>query len=70
MAVNDQVRFYASELWSLVLINNVISSQQMSTDDKNTTNYQDYNFDQLFSNLLNLNKTVLNNVTITYSSFQ
>lgn len=67
MAVNDQVRFYASELWSLVLINNVISSQQMSTDDKNTTNYQDYNFDQLFSNLLNLNKTVLNNVTITYS---
>lgn len=67
MAVNDQVRFYASELWSLVLINNVISSQQMSTDDKNTKNYQDYNFDQLFSNLLNLNKTVLNNVTITYS---
>ena len=67
MAVNDQVRFYASELWSLVLINNVISSQQTSTDDKNTKNYQDYNFDQLFSNLLNLNKTVLNNVTITYS---
>ena len=51
MNVNDQVRYYAAELCSLVLINNIISSQQ-----------NDIKFNSLFAELFSLKKSILDNV--------
>lgn len=51
MSVNEQVRYYAAELWSLVLINSITAQQNK-------------NYDSLFSNLTNLNKANLINVIL------
>ncbi len=63
MSVNDQVRYYSAELWSLVLINNIINSQQ-----RDSKNYQNLNFESLFSNLINLKKSVLDNPSKSFES--
>jgi hypothetical protein len=55
MNVNDQVRYYAAELCSLVLINNIISSQQ-----------NEVKFDSLFAELFSLKKSILDNVKTIY----
>ena len=55
MNVNDQVRYYAAELCSLVLINNIISSQQ-----------NDIKFNSLFAELFSLKKSILDNVNINF----
>jgi len=56
-ALNEQVRFYSAELWSLVLINNIIETQKEKVSD-----YARLDFDRLFSSLINLDNTILKNV--------
>lgn len=59
-SVNEQLRFYAAELWSLVLISNILeqSKQQIKTND-----YANVNFESLFTNLISINRSILNNVS-------
>jgi len=66
MSVNDQVRYYSAELWSLVLINNIINSQQQQQND--SKNYQNLNYELLFTNLINLKKSVLDNPNKSFES--
>jgi hypothetical protein len=51
-SVNEQVRFYSAELWSLVLVNNLINKHKKGDE---------VNFESLFSLLLTMNKSILSN---------
>ena len=57
-SVNEQVRIYSSELWSLVLINNILDQ---NNSNLNNDDYSNVNFDNLFTTLDSINKTILAN---------
>ena len=61
--MNEQVRFYAAELWALVLLNKIVSQQTMSIDGEQEPNsYANTDFGLLFTNLMHLNSSILSNV--------
>lgn len=56
-SINEQVRNYSSELWSLVATNNILERQTVQAD---------VGFDDLISTLSIMNKTILNNVSLHF----
>ena len=65
-SVNEQLRIYSSELWSLVLINNIVSKSAMGSktvEQLLANRCADVNFDELFANLTVINKSNLQNVS-------
>jgi proteasome component ECM29 len=57
-SVNEQVRIYSAELWSLVTINNIIDQQNSNVKNED---YSSVIFDSLFATLDSINKTILAN---------
>lgn len=62
-SINEQVRHYSAELWSLVLINNILEKQIGNCDLTKEIDFRKINFDDFFSNLININKSILSNVS-------
>ena len=60
-SINEQVRPFSAELWSLVLVNNILEKQSTQQTEQKI-DLKQLNFDTYFANLLNMNKTILNNV--------
>ncbi len=58
-SVKEEIRYYAAELWSIVVLNNIVNEQNA----KNLPN-----FDNFFINLTNLKKLNLDNVNF-YQNF-
>jgi len=61
--VNEQLRFYAAELWSLVLVNNILEQNKQQAQQIKMLDYSLVNFESLFTNLISLNRSILNNVS-------
>ena len=59
--MNEQLRFYAAELWSLVLVNNILEQSIQHTPQ--LTDYSKVDFENLFTQLIAFNKSILNNVS-------
>lgn len=59
-AVNEQLRFFSAELWSLVLVNNILDQHQQKNEQMDLSKV---NFESLFSSL-NGFKSILNNVSL------
>ena len=58
--MNEQLRFYAAELWSLVLISNILEKQKQQMQ---MTDCANVDFESLFTNLISINRSILNNVS-------
>ena len=65
-AVNEQLRFFSAELWSLVLVNNILDQHQQKNEQMDLSKV---NFESLFSSL-NGFKSILNNVSLFLFRFQ
>ncbi|CAF0720691.1 unnamed protein product [Brachionus calyciflorus] len=63
-SINEQVRNYSAELWSLVLINNTLEKNHV--DPKKQLEINKISFDDFFSNLIQMNKTILNNASKSF----
>ena len=60
-SVNEQLRFYSAELWSLVLINNILEQSQQQ--NQQLSDWSSVNFESLFTNLISINRSILSNVS-------
>jgi hypothetical protein len=66
-SVNEQVRVYSAELWSLILVNNILEREM--TANSQIRDFSALNFDPFFDTLLQMNKSILNNVMrLTHSN--
>ncbi|RNA28279.1 proteasome-associated ECM29 -like protein, partial [Brachionus plicatilis] len=65
-SINEQVRIYSAELWSLILINNTLASN--STDSHKQFDLNKINFTQFFATLNTLNKSILKNTSRSFES--
>ena len=64
-SMNEQVRVFSAELWSLALINNLIKQQASLMETADSTNTS---FDKLFASLLSINEKVLNNSSKSFEA--